>query len=301
MGKPRNITQGHAFSNLLSPIGKIGDLNPYGGGGGVDETIDGSTNDTTTYNPPYTDAEIQSWSCPTLYENIQALNQLMMQSRFTAAQAQVYQDTLNKMQNRYNTECILPDQPNQAPLARAGDAITIKLPVNTVELDGSSSSDPEAGELSFSWTQVSGPNAAIITSANTARPVVSNLIEGYYSFKLTVWDVMDASSSAMVNVTVLAADSPTPNPAPTPPTDAIEPPPAVPVVQTTINTTAPVNTPTTGPYGAIRGGGGGGGAGPAKPGSGTSLVPTRKTNWFMWGVIAFSAAGIAYIAFVKND
>ena len=95
--------------------------------------------------------------------------------------------------------------PNQPPVANAGTSKTITLPVNSVSLDGSKSSDPDGTIASYSWTEISGPSTAAITGGSTALPTVSTLIQGQYVFKLTVTDNSGASSSAEVNVTVNAA------------------------------------------------------------------------------------------------
>jgi hypothetical protein len=257
----------------------------------------------TPIAPPYTDAEIYAWDCPTLAAKLQEVSQIMMQSRFTAEAAQVWEATRAKMQMVYNADCVV-SQPqaepepaeNQSPIARAGNAITIKLPVNMVELDGSASSDPEAGPLTFSWNQTAGPSTAQIMGADRAMATVSGLIEGYYSFRLTVFDVLGASNSATVNVTVQPASVVAPVDTPPTPVDVIDPAPVPPIIQTTVNT-APISNPGSGPYGA----GGGGGGGGSKGKDGPIGTADKKTDWFKWAVIAWAAAGIAYIAFAKND
>ena len=100
--------------------------------------------------------------------------------------------------------------PNQLPVANAGANITITLPVNTAALNGSQSSDPDGTIASYAWAQVSGPNTAAIANANQARPTVSGLIQGVYTFRLTVRDNENATASETVNVTVNAA-APPPN------------------------------------------------------------------------------------------
>lgn len=257
---------------------------------------------TTPIAPLYSDAEIYAWDCPTLATKLQEVNQIMAQSRFTAEAAQVWEAMRSKMQMVYNADCVVaqpepePEPENQSPIARAGNAITIRLPVNMVQLDGSASSDPEAGPLTFSWNQTAGPNSAQIIGADRAIATVSGLIEGFYSFRLTVFDVLGATNSAMVNVTVQPASViPQPDTPPTP-VDAIEPQPTPPIIQTTVNT-APISNPGSGPYGA----GGGGGGGGSKPKGAPVGAVNNTGDWFKWAVIAWSVAGIAYIAFAKND
>lgn len=91
--------------------------------------------------------------------------------------------------------------PNQPPVANAGSNKTITLPTNTVQLDGSASTDPDGTITSYNWTKVSGA-AVTITNSNTAKPTISGLQQGQYTFELTVTDNRGASTKAQVKVTV---------------------------------------------------------------------------------------------------
>lgn len=98
---------------------------------------------------------------------------------------------------------------NKPPLANAGSDLTVTGPAEAV-LDGSASRDPENGELSYSWRQVSGPQA-VLSDANQARARVS--VDGVSQdaalvFELTVTD--DHSLSAMDQL-VLTNKAPQPN------------------------------------------------------------------------------------------
>lgn len=46
---------------------------------------------------------------------------------------------------------------NKPPIANAGSDQTINLPVNSVTLDGSSSTDPDKNIVNYRWTKISGP------------------------------------------------------------------------------------------------------------------------------------------------
>ncbi|SEW40633.1 Por secretion system C-terminal sorting domain-containing protein [Chitinophaga sp. YR573] len=95
---------------------------------------------------------------------------------------------------------------NVAPVASAGTDITITLPVATVTLDGSNSTDPDGTIASYAWTQVSGPVTATITTVAVAKPVITKLATaGAYVFKLTVTDNKGATATDQVTVTVKAA------------------------------------------------------------------------------------------------
>jgi len=95
-----------------------------------------------------------------------------------------------------------PEKPNQPPVARPGDNVSVQLPVNTVTLDGSTSSDPDGTVNSYLWELQSGPKAKIENPADS-KTNISLSTEGTYVFKLTVTDNDGATSSATVSVTVL--------------------------------------------------------------------------------------------------
>ena len=95
-----------------------------------------------------------------------------------------------------------PEKPNQPPVARPGDNVSVQLPVEGITLDGSSSSDPDGTINSYHWEQQSGPEAKIETP-NESKTNISNLSEGTYIFKLTVTDDDGATNTATVTVTVL--------------------------------------------------------------------------------------------------
>ncbi len=89
-----------------------------------------------------------------------------------------------------------------APVANAGTNQTIMLPVSTVTLAGSATS---SGTISgYKWSQVSGPAGGTISNATSASTTVSGLVQGVYSFELTVTDNTGATAKATVQVTVNA-------------------------------------------------------------------------------------------------
>jgi hypothetical protein len=82
----------------------------------------------------------------------------------------------------------------------AGSNQTITLPTNSVTLTGTATD--LLGISSYLWTQVSGPAIATITVSNASSTSVTGLIAGTYVFQLTVLDLLNLSSVAMVSVTV---------------------------------------------------------------------------------------------------
>lgn len=99
--------------------------------------------------------------------------------------------------------------PNQLPIARAGSNITITLPTNTTVLDGNGSYDPDGTISTYAWALVSGPATYTLANANAAATVLNNLVQGVYTFRLTVTDNRGGTGIDDVIVTV--------NPAPLPP------------------------------------------------------------------------------------
>ncbi|MFL5772284.1 MAG: carbohydrate-binding protein, partial [Flavisolibacter sp.] len=101
----------------------------------------------------------------------------------------------------------LPPPGNQLPVANAGNPQTITLPASSVSLTGTGS-DADGTIAGYSWTQLSGPNTASITSSNSASTGVSGLVQGTYVFRLTVTDNQNATGISDVTITVNAAPPP---------------------------------------------------------------------------------------------
>src|SRR4029077_7374199 len=84
-----------------------------------------------------------------------------------------------------NVTVIINTAPNQPPTANAGNNITITLPTTSVTLNGSGA-DADGTIASYAWTKVSGPVSFTIVSPNAASTAVTGLIQGVYTFRLTV-------------------------------------------------------------------------------------------------------------------
>ena len=94
---------------------------------------------------------------------------------------------------------------NQTPVASAGTDITLTLPTNSTNLNGTGT-DPDGAIVKYEWTQVSGPSTITIANAAAATSSVVNLITGTYVFRLTVTDDDDATASDEVRVLVNPAE-----------------------------------------------------------------------------------------------
>jgi hypothetical protein len=97
---------------------------------------------------------------------------------------------------------------NTPPTANAGSDQTITLPTSSVTLNGSGT-DPDGSIKGYSWTKVSGPSQGTITSPSLASTTVNGLVQGTYTFRLTVTDNLGATGSDDVVVTVNAATTTT--------------------------------------------------------------------------------------------
>lgn len=95
---------------------------------------------------------------------------------------------------------------NVPPIANAGSDITITLPTNSINLDGSASRDTDGTIASYVWTKIAGPSQFNITSAGSATTTVTGLAAGVYVFRLSVTDDKGATGTDDITVTVKAAN-----------------------------------------------------------------------------------------------
>ncbi|KAI3360478.1 hypothetical protein L3Q82_002265 [Scortum barcoo] len=93
---------------------------------------------------------------------------------------------------------------NRGPLAVVGPDRKLILPVSSLSLDGSESSD-DVGIVSYHWDVVSGPSGLKLEAADEAVATATGLQAGRYTFKLTVSDQQGATDSASLTVRVQEA------------------------------------------------------------------------------------------------
>lgn len=101
------------------------------------------------------------------------------------------------------TITVLPATVNQAPIASAGEDQTLILPVSGTTLTGSAS-DADGTVLSYVWTKVQGPPAALANATNAVLTIPS-LVAGVYKFRLTVTDDDGATDTDDVLIDVKPA------------------------------------------------------------------------------------------------
>lgn len=109
------------------------------------------------------------------------------------------------------------ETPNVAPVANAGADLSITLPSSSVTLNGSGT-DADGTISKYAWTKTAGPNSFTFSNAAIAKPTVSNLVAGTYTFRLTVTDNRGATGFDDVKVVVnnaVVTPPPADNPPPT--------------------------------------------------------------------------------------
>jgi len=92
---------------------------------------------------------------------------------------------------------------NHPPVANAGSDQTIILPVNSITVDGSGSTDPDNNITNYLWTKISGPSSITITNANAVQTQIINLVQGTYQFELKVTDAGGLFAKDTVQITVI--------------------------------------------------------------------------------------------------
>src|SRR5690606_17036043 len=86
----------------------------------------------------------------------------------------------------------------------AGPDQSVNLPINSVSFNGSGT-DADGGFITaYNWSQIVSPNSANLSGHNTSTLMVSNLISGNYTFRLTVTDNDNDTAYDDVALTVFA-------------------------------------------------------------------------------------------------
>ncbi|KAL7394272.1 hypothetical protein ABVT39_023358 [Epinephelus coioides] len=95
---------------------------------------------------------------------------------------------------------------NLRPVAVVGPDRKLLLPVSSLSLDGSGSTD-DHGVIRYHWDAVSGPPGLKLEGADQAVATATGLRVGRYTFRLTVSDQQGATDSASLTVRVQEAKS----------------------------------------------------------------------------------------------
>lgn len=94
---------------------------------------------------------------------------------------------------------------NSLPVVSAGSDKSITLPTNELYIQGTAS-DSDGSIASYSWSKISGGTSSI-SGNSTSKLRAYNLVEGTYTFRLTVKDDKGASKYDDVKVNVLASST----------------------------------------------------------------------------------------------
>ncbi|EOA97153.1 Uncharacterized protein KIAA0319-like, partial [Anas platyrhynchos] len=127
----------------------------------------------------------------------------------TGLQVGTYEFTLTvkderNLQSQSSVNVIVKEEINKPPVAKIAGNVVITLPTNTAELDGSKSSD-DKGIVSYLWTRDEGsPAAGEVLNNSDHHPILllSNLVEGTYTFHLRVTDAKGESDVERTTVEV---------------------------------------------------------------------------------------------------
>ena len=97
---------------------------------------------------------------------------------------------------------------NRTPSAQAGPNQVVQVGTQ-VTLDGTASSDPEGGALSYSWSQIDGPPATLVGTTGAQLTFSAPSSGGVLIFRLIVTDSAGITGVDEVQVTVVDEPVPT--------------------------------------------------------------------------------------------
>ncbi len=100
---------------------------------------------------------------------------------------------------------VFPASVNQSPVVSAGADITITLPTNTATLIAVAS-DPDGSIAAYTWTKQIGPTVTL-SGESTNNLLLTDLVVGSYTFRVTVSDNSGATRFDEINVSVLIQGS----------------------------------------------------------------------------------------------
>src|SRR6185369_773675 len=88
------------------------------------------------------------------------------------------------------------------PIVNAGTNKFVFLPSTQTLLSGSVSVSPGNTISSTVWSQLSGPNTAIINTPGNTNTLITNLIQGVYVFQLLATDNLNQTGFSTITITV---------------------------------------------------------------------------------------------------
>jgi hypothetical protein len=106
----------------------------------------------------------------------------------------------NSCKKEYSCENCL--EANKPPIANAGRDTILILPVDSLVLDGSRSTDSDGQIIKYQWSKIAGPASSSITGPTLVTTLVKTLAIGVYVFELTVTDNggLTAKDTVQINI-----------------------------------------------------------------------------------------------------
>jgi len=115
------------------------------------------------------------------------------------------------------TKSVTVGTANNAPVSIAGISRQLSLGADSVHLDGEATDNEDLDCCAIHvWSLLSGPNTPTFTPTDW-NPVVTNMIPGTYTFKLSITDSGGLTSESTVTYTIPALTNQTPTVQPSPP------------------------------------------------------------------------------------
>ena len=108
--------------------------------------------------------------------------------------------TVTNPQGLTGTDTATVTVENQAPISSVADQSVAKG--STVTLDGSGSSDPEGGALTYAWNQTGGTTVALSSATSASPTFTAPSADGALTFSLTVTDPQGLTGTDTATVTV---------------------------------------------------------------------------------------------------
>jgi hypothetical protein len=94
---------------------------------------------------------------------------------------------------------------NKKPEVIAGQSVTIKLPLDSVLLQGTANDDVRV--IGVLWSKVSGPGEPVIANPGSSTTMINSLTEGTYLFQLMATDNEGAMGVDTISILVAPADA----------------------------------------------------------------------------------------------
>jgi uncharacterized protein YgiM (DUF1202 family)/lysophospholipase L1-like esterase len=164
-------------------------------------TLSGSGSDTDGTIASYAWSFISGPSTPSITSASSASTGL---TALSSAGTYVFRLTVTDNEGSTSTDdvnVVVNQAANAAPVADAGPDNSVQLPVTSVVLDGTDSTDSDGSISTYAWTEVTSKGATIV-SASSSSTVIEDLVDGTHTFRLTVTDNEGETDTDDVTITV---------------------------------------------------------------------------------------------------